>query len=134
MNNSLKAALLSGLVFPGLGQIVLKRYRRGLILMLIVIISLWIVITEALQLAYAVLSQIESAGGTIDMEAVVSAAMQASADYGNTAFSFAVYLIIACWIFGIIDAFRIGRKKDLEQQTMQAVKSDPEGSPRNPLT
>ena len=36
MKNSMKGALLSGLVFPGLGQIALKRYRRGFALMLTV--------------------------------------------------------------------------------------------------
>lgn len=33
MNNSLKGALLSGVVFPGLGQIILKHYKRGIALM-----------------------------------------------------------------------------------------------------
>jgi len=41
MSNSLKAALLSGLVFPGIGQVVLKRYRRGVVLMLIVLACLF---------------------------------------------------------------------------------------------
>ena len=39
MKNSLKGALLSGLVFPGLGQVVLKHYKRGFALMLTVSVS-----------------------------------------------------------------------------------------------
>ena len=29
MNNSIKGAIFSGLVFPGLGQVILKYYKRG---------------------------------------------------------------------------------------------------------
>jgi len=39
MNNSLKGALLSGFVFPGLGQVMLKHYKRGAVLILVVTAS-----------------------------------------------------------------------------------------------
>ena len=34
MNNALKGAFLSGLIFPGLGQVVQKHYKRGVLIML----------------------------------------------------------------------------------------------------
>ena len=42
MNNSLKGALLSGLVFPGLGQIILKHHTRGIAFIIIVSVSLFV--------------------------------------------------------------------------------------------
>jgi hypothetical protein len=121
MNNSLKGALLSGLVFPGLGQIVLKHYKRGAIIMLTVLVSLSVIIIEAVQKAFTILEKIGSEGGTIDMNTILTAASQASTTSDNLIFSFALLLIIFCWIIGVVDAFRIGKKKDIEQQSTDQV-------------
>lgn len=121
MSNALTAALLSGLVFPGLGQVVLKRYRRGVVLMLIVSACLSVVVVKALQRAFAVLdvalNQIELAGGAIDLDAILNAATQSSATSDNLVFNYASLLLIVCWIFAIVDAYRIGKKRDLEEQS-----------------
>lgn len=117
MSNSLKAALLSGLVFPGLGQVVLKRYRRGVVLMLIVLACLSVVVAKALQRAFAILKQIELAGGAIDMDAILNAATQSSTTSDSLVFNYVSLLIIVCWIFGVVDAYRIGKKRDLEEQS-----------------
>ena len=39
MKKSTKALLLSAFVFPGLGQIALKRYKRGLLFVIPVLVS-----------------------------------------------------------------------------------------------
>ena len=51
MDKSLKAALLSGLVLPGLGQFFLKRYKRGAALVLVVLGSMFVIISKALEQA-----------------------------------------------------------------------------------
>ena len=121
MNNSLKGAFLSGLVFPGLGQVVLKHYKRGLVIMLTVLVSLSVIVIEAVQKAFTILEKIESGGGTIDMNTISNAVTQASTTSDSLIFSFALLLIIFCWIIGVVDAFRIGRKKDIEQQSTNQV-------------
>ena len=117
MSNSLKAALLSGLVFPGLGQVVLKRYRRGVVLMFIVLACLSIVVVKAVQQAFSILKQIELADGTINMDAISNAATQSSTNSDSLVFNSILLLIIVCWILGVVDAYRIGKKRDLEEQT-----------------
>lgn len=117
MSNSLKAALLSGLVFPGLGQVVLKRYRRGIVLMFIVLACLSIVVAKVVQQAFSILKQIELAGGTINMDAISNAATQSSTNSDSLVFNSILLLIIVCWILGVVDAYRIGKKRDLEEQT-----------------
>ncbi|MBI5750259.1 MAG: hypothetical protein HZA00_14165 [Nitrospinae bacterium] len=117
MSNSLKAALLSGLVFPGIGQVVLKRYRRGVILMLIVLACLFIVVAKAVQQAFSILKQIELAGGTINVDAILNAVTQSSTNSDSIVFNSILLLIIVCWILGVVDAYRIGKKRDLEEQS-----------------
>ena len=121
MNNSLKGAFLSGLIFPGLGQVVLKHYKRGAVIMLTVLISLSIVVVKAVQHALAILEKIESEGGAISMSTISDAATQASTTSGSLTFNLAVLLMILCWIIGVVDAYRIGKKKDIEEgSTTQA--------------
>lgn len=112
MKNSLKGALLSGLVFPGLGQISLKHYIRGLALMLTISASMLVIIVKAVQQAVTILEKIESEGGAIDMNAISKAATQASTTSDSLIFYLALLLIIFCWIFSVVDAYRIGKKKD----------------------
>ncbi len=115
MNNSLKAAFLSGLIFPGLGQIVLKHYKRGAVIMLTVLVSLSVVVAKAVQHALAILEKIESEGGAISMSTISNAATQASATSGNLTFNLVLLLVAVCWIIGVVDAYRIGKKKDIEE-------------------
>jgi len=113
MNNSLKGALLSGLVFPGLGQIILKHYKRGIVLMLTVLVSLLVIVVKAVQQALTILEKIESEGGVINMSTISNTATQATTSSESLIFNFVLLLIIFCWIIGIVDAYRIGKKKDL---------------------
>ena len=122
MKNSVKGALLSGLVFPGLGQIALKHYWRGFALVVAVMAGLYIMIVTALQQAYAVLDVIETEGGMPDSETISQAAAQAAAASDSPIISVVSVLIIVCWIVGIIDAFRIGKQKDLEEQAPGRMK------------
>ncbi len=115
MNNSLKGAFLSGLIFPGLGQIVLKHYKRGAVIMLTVLASLSVVVVKAVQHALAIVEKIESEGGAISMSTISNAATQASATSGSLTFNLVLLLVTLCWIIGVVDAYRIGKKKDIEE-------------------
>ncbi len=114
MKNSLKGAFLSGVIFPGLGQIVLKHYKRGAVIMLTVLAGLSVVVAKAVQHALTILEKIESEGGAISMSAISNAATQASTTSGSLIFNLILLLLILCWIIGVVDAYRIGKKKDIE--------------------
>ena len=113
MNNAVKAALLSGLVFPGLGQVVLKHYKRGVALMIAVSVSMAALVIKTVQYAFTILQRIELEGGVIDIETITAAATQATSTPASFMFNFWFLLIVVCWIFGIVDAYRIGKEMDL---------------------
>ncbi len=114
MNNSLKGAFLSGLIFPGLGQIVLKHYKRGVVIMFTVLAGMSVVVAKAVQHALTILEKIESEGGAISMSTISNAATQASITSGNLMFNLISLLVILCWIIGVVDAYRIGKRKDIK--------------------
>jgi hypothetical protein len=124
MKNSMKGALLSGLVFPGLGQIALKHYWRGFALVLAVMAGLYIMIVTAVQQAYVILDTIEAEGGMPDSDTISQAAAQAAAASDSPMITAVSVLILVCWIVGIIDAWRIGKQKDLEGQATGRMPPD----------
>ena len=54
MRASQKGALLSGLVFPGAGQIALKHYKRGIALVFAVTIGMVAMVVKGVQVALAI--------------------------------------------------------------------------------
>ncbi len=114
MKYSLKGALLSGLVFPGLGQLALKRYRSGVSLILITMGGLFVIMRIIVQQAYAILDKIQVEGGTPDMEAITRAVAHSSTPSDSLIINLVMLLMVLCWLFGIVHAYRIGKRMDLE--------------------
>lgn len=112
MKNTVTGVVLSGLVFPGLGQIALKSYRRGVWLIVAVAVALITMITIAVKQARTIFHQLETDGGTIDMAAITDAVDRFANTTDSMVINGAFLLLIVLWLFGIIDAFRIGRKRD----------------------
>lgn len=114
MKNALKGALLSGLVFPGLGQIVLKHHRKGAFLIFVVLSGLVMFVTLAVRQAMVVLEKIQAAGGALDAATINRTAHQVATDKASQLLNFLLFFLIICWIFGMVDAYRLGKKKDVE--------------------
>jgi len=121
MKNSLKGAFWSGLIFPGLGQVVLKHYKRGAVIMLMVLVSISVVVVKAVHSALAILENIESEVGAMSMSTISNAATQTSTPSGSLIINLVLLLTILCWIFGVVDAYRIGKEQDIEEGTMSQV-------------
>ncbi len=83
--------------------------------MLTVLVSLSIIVAKAVQHALAILEKIESEGGAISMSTISNAATQASATSGSLTLNLILLLVTLCWIIGVVDAYRIGKKKDIEE-------------------
>lgn len=114
MKNTYKGVLISGLLYPGLGQITLKKYKRGIVLILVTTICILAFVMSATQMTFTVLEKIQAEGGIIDMETISNAAVQTVAGADSGIMTFSLLLIIVAWIIGIIDAYLIGKKMDNE--------------------
>ena len=115
MKKATKGALFSGLVFPGLGQIVLKHYLRGAIIVVTVLGSLTLFIMKAVENALTIVEQMDLEGGSISMDDITEAANRASAASVDPTLNLALMVILFCWIAGTIDAWWVGRKIDLQE-------------------
>jgi uncharacterized membrane protein len=115
MNNSIKGALLSGLVFPGVGQVVLKHYKRGIAFILTTSISLMVIVVKAVPQAFTILEKIEAEGGVISMNTIMGVATQASTPSESLTSKLLLFFLIFCWIFGVVDAYKVGKRKDINE-------------------
>lgn len=108
MMRSSKAALLSGLVFPGVGHIALKQYARGSVLILSTLVATSVIVARVLQQALTIIDRINS--GDIPAETDAIAEMVSNTANGADSFleTMAVIILSACWLFGIIDSYRLG--------------------------
>lgn len=109
MKKSIKGALLSGLLFPGAGQLWLRCYLRGVVLIVLVTGCLAAVAKRAGQQAFAIVERMEAEGGTVDMVALFRSLADTPADHVITTVTKVLVLV---WVVGILDAYLAGRKKD----------------------
>lgn len=110
MKKSVTAALISGLVFPGIGHLYLKHYRNGCLLLLVATLALVELISVALRQAQAIADKVLSGEIALD-PAAISAQVEATERSAATPLhSIAYAVLIVCWSIGIVDAYRLGRK------------------------
>jgi hypothetical protein len=104
--------LLSGLIMPGLGQVALKHYKRGIVLMTAVSIAILVMVLTAVAQALAILEELSASGGPLDMAAITRAARQSAASSDQLGLNLAFLVIVTCWLIGLADAYRVGKQKD----------------------
>jgi preprotein translocase subunit SecF len=112
MSKALKGALLCALVFPGLGQLALKSYARGVAFVAVTLACLAAIVGEAVQQAQIVLDRIRARGGAVDVDTISRAANEAVTGMDNRIVHAASLLLVVCWALSIVDGYRIGRKAD----------------------
>lgn len=112
MRKSIKAALFSGLVFPGVGHFSLKRYQRGMVFFAPSMLSLIFLIYHALNKAYFIADQIERGAVSLDTAAIIKLISAPPVGTELLMLNTATWIIIGCWVVSIIDSFMLGNIMD----------------------
>lgn len=112
MKQSHKAALFSLLVFPGSGQFLQKQYLTGSLLAGTVIACLGLLVTRAIASANSISDKILSGEIPLDIGHIQEAISAQSAADTSPAVTIAGWLLVACWLFSTVDAWRLGRRAD----------------------
>jgi hypothetical protein len=103
MKQAVKGALLSGLVFPGLGQLALKHYPRGFAFMAVALASMIYMVKTAVD-------EVVRSLPTLDPAAMAALPAPSGGHAGP-----ALWVLALCWVWGVLDAFRIGGKLDRQE-------------------
>ena len=108
MNRSVKAALISALVFPGAGHLYLKRGARACLFLLPTLVAVAVFLNEAMEQAGAIAAQIMA--GTMSADPVAMAA-RLEQQGGSTLATLAATVMVVCWIGAAVDAWMLGRAR-----------------------
>lgn len=117
MGKSIKASLLSALVFPGVGHFFLKRFTVGAILALTAFSVLVIVISAVLDRAMGIVEKIERGEVQPDYLAIVELLSKQQPGTEAQLVTVATFGFILIWIIGIVDCYRVGRVIDKSFET-----------------
>jgi len=112
MKKSAKAALLSGLIFPGTGHIYLREYFRGAVLVGLSLVALSAVVTIAYRQASVIADQIISGEISLEAEAIAQAVSDSTSPADRLAENAAYFVLAVCWLAGILDSYRLGSQKE----------------------
>lgn len=112
MKKSTKAALLSALVFPGAGHIYLKRYIPGTVLIGVSCAGIYYLISKAVEQSLQIVDQIQSGALQPDVAAITDLVTQQSSGPQGQLMSIITTIITICWLAGIVDSYRLGRRHD----------------------
>jgi len=110
MEKATKAALFSALLFPGWGQIYLKRYKRGLVFMLPVLAGALVLLWVVVQVSVASVQQATFKKGSVQLANVIQVAADALKAVDLFYFLLMLLLIAVLWVLSIIDAYQLGKK------------------------
>lgn len=112
MRLSLKAALFSAFVFPGCGHFLLKRPFPGAVLVAVSVMSLWALISTALEKAEEISLGIQSGEIPLDISRITAEVSKQVSGSNTQLADIATWLLLVCWLVGIVDAYRVGRVQD----------------------
>jgi len=112
MKRATKAALLSGLVFPGIGHLYLKVRARGYALLVTALVALSVIIRTAYQQAQLVVDEVLSGQVAMDSDAIAQAVADSASTADSLVYNVAVIVLVACWLGAIFDAYRLGARDE----------------------
>lgn len=110
MKASTKAALISALIFPGLGHLALqpRRGKRGLLFLLPAAAAVLYLLRTVLQLADRLLEELNS--GVLPFDPIAIAERIHTSGIDNPATNLASLVCAVCWVGAIADALWLGRR------------------------
>ncbi|RBW47627.1 hypothetical protein DS885_02220 [Psychromonas sp. B3M02] len=105
MNKSLKAALLSALIYPGFGHLSLKRYLSAAVFIISFSIPMILLFKQIMEKANQVVAQIEHGQVGMDVSSISNALTSTGGSMQTL--DFYTYLMLAVWVIALLDIYRV---------------------------
>lgn len=110
MKTSVKAALLSALVFPGVGQIVNGYKKKGWAFVISTVTLLVLIILKLVLQALQVIDEMHSRGVPVDANEISKLSSEMFSSSGNILLNSLLLVLITTWLVSIVDAYISGKK------------------------
>jgi len=111
MKIATKAALFSALLFPGWGQVYLKKYKRGAAFIILALAGILSICFSVVKIALNVLRAAPIHKDSVNISAVIKLTTDSIKALDTYYLLLISFFIILVWILSIVDAFFLGKKK-----------------------
>jgi hypothetical protein len=118
MKKSMKAALLSAFLFPGIGHYFLKKYIAGTVLVGTAFAALYLIISSAVSRALEITEKIQRGDVQLDVTAITELVSKQPTGTEAHLLDIATAVLIITWLIGIFDSFRVGRLQDNDAKSV----------------
>lgn len=110
MNLAVKAILFNALLFPGWGEIYLKKYIKGFWIIIAFLSGIVSIVWSIMQAAMDILKTTPVKKGAVTLGIVIDVVMKAIKSLDFYFLIFILILMVLLWILSIIDAYLLGKE------------------------
>jgi len=107
MKDSIKTALISAFLYPGLGHIYLKNYVLGSLIALSFSVPVYIVVDDKLTKVTEIIKPVIAAKIPIDLVELTGSLNQVIYSLDSTELKKSLIAIMIIWLIAIIDSYRL---------------------------
>jgi hypothetical protein len=122
LKKSMKAALLSMCLFPGVGHLYLKKYVVGMLLAIGAATASYFIVSSVVQMAFEVMDKIQDGSISPDIDTIMEFVSQLSRA-GEHPTSMAMMVLFICWVIGVLDSYRVGYMLERDRSVMGGNKT-----------
>jgi hypothetical protein len=110
MNSVKKAVLLNALLFPGCGEIYLKKYKTGILIIIATVVGILSILWSVAQSTINILKIAPFKKGTLSFVAVFQLAIDAIKSMNFFYLFLVLFFMFLLWLLSIIDVYLWGKK------------------------
>jgi TM2 domain-containing membrane protein YozV len=116
MKKSIYAAMLSGIICPGSGQLWLGKKLQGWGFISVSVVCIMVLMDQMISRAQVIAEQILAGNIGNDLASIYAAVSEVALDTGSSSMSALTWVFLANWGLSIISAFWFGAQQDKQLQ------------------
>jgi TM2 domain-containing membrane protein YozV len=123
MKKSIYAAMLSGIICPGSGQLWLGKKLQGWGFISVSVVCIMVLMDQVISRAQVIAEQILAGNIGNDLASIYAAVSEVALDTGSSSMSALTWVFLANWGLSIISAFWFGAQQDKQLQLQTDTKT-----------
>jgi hypothetical protein len=108
MNKPIKAALFSALIFPGAGQLLLKKYVSATYFAVFAGVGLYFLFSNVMSKAQDIIDKVQRGEVSADLATLSELVNQ---QWASDSLSPALIILLMVWLVSVVEAYRVGKKE-----------------------
>ncbi|AZG74905.1 hypothetical protein [Shewanella livingstonensis] len=131
MKKSIYAALLSGIICPGSGQLWLGKKRLGWGFICVSLVCVLVIMNQIISQAQVIAEQILAGDIGNDLASIYAAVSDVALNTASSSMSTLTWVFLTNWGLSIISAFWLGAQQDKQLKRQTHIDTETDTAPKN---